>query len=487
MISYRSASALSGFAAFCLAVWLFSGANDLHAFGPTRPNLPRIQDARLDSALARTARGLVRRNITPYADGLVHRPKSEEPGDAVSEGQAYGMIVALYSDDQPTFDKVWDAAERLMWNGSKRLYDWRVGANGGLIGTGMATDADQDIALMLLFADSLARKGIWKPHTGPKGANYRQRALEIIGSIWGSAVVEGRYLAPGAGWGGKEFVNPSYFSPANYRIFAKVDPGHNWNAVIDQCYATIAANPGAAKGLMPDWMTPGGGFFEGSLGYNAFRSGKSMYKDAIRVHWRMAMDFLWFGEPRAKKWLESASAFIQTPARADFYTLEGELLPASESFILGGGETRSRREHSHLTVGMWACAAFPVLGPQGAAPWAEKLLSFLPPGNDIWGLPADLSLPDRTGSLPNEEYFDQYLAWFGAAVMAGRFSNIWDDIKNPGPTAIGKAKVRPMPAPDRSWRFFYPDGRMAPPDEAAHDPARPFRVVGPLPSDSQKK
>src|SRR5690606_25922922 len=139
--------------------WSFEMAD---AFGPTVSLMPRIEDPRLDSALARTARGIIRRNIDPYADGLVHRPNSEEPGDAVSEGQAYGMMIALYSGDQATFNRVWDAAEKLMWNTGSKLYDWRVGAKGGIIGTGMATDADQDIALMLLFADSLVAKGKWK-------------------------------------------------------------------------------------------------------------------------------------------------------------------------------------------------------------------------------------------------------------------------------------------------------------------------------------
>jgi hypothetical protein len=428
--------------AAALACCLLAGAPAVMAFGPTASSLPRIADDRLDSALARTARGLIRKNIDPYPDGLVHRPNSEQPGDAVSEAQAYGMIVALYSGDQATFNRVWDAAENKMWNGGTHLYDWRLGANGGPIEKGMATDADQDIALMLLFADSLARKGIWKPHTGPKGANYLNRAKEIIGNIWGSAVVEGRYLAPGSGWGGKEFVNPGYFSPANYRIFAKVDPGHNWNAVIDQCYQTLSANPGADKGLLPDWMTPGGGFFEGTLGYNAFRSGKSHYKDAIRVHWRMAMDWLWFAEPRAKRWLDAASAFIRTPDRANFYTLDGNPLPASETFTLGDGQSRSRREYSELTVGMWACAAFVAQGPTAAKPWADSLLAFLPAGSDTWGRPSDLSIPDRSGSLPNEQYFEQYLAWFGAAVLAGRFSNVWEDLRNPRVGIAGRPDSR---------------------------------------------
>ncbi|MEO7425425.1 MAG: glycosyl hydrolase family 8, partial [Fibrobacteria bacterium] len=235
---------------------------------------------------------------------------------------------------------------------------------------------------------------------------------------------------------------PSYFSPANYRIFAKVDPSHNWNGLIDQCYTTLAASPGASKGLTPDWMVPDGNYFNGSLGYNAFRSGKSMYKDAIRVHWRLAMDYLWFGEARAKRLLDAAGTFIATPDRANFYTMDGVVLPATDTFTLGNGEKRSRREHSELTVGMWACAAFASAGPEASKPWADTLLGFIAPGSDRWGRAADLTLPDRSGSTPNEEYFEQYLAWFGAAILAGRFSNIWEDLKKPLPT-VGLPPRRP--------------------------------------------
>lgn len=431
-----------------LALALIAFSHSVSAFGPTVSQLPRVADSRLDSALARTHRGMIKLNVDPYKDGLVHRPNSEEPGDAVSEGQSYGMITSLYSNDQANFNRIWDAAETAMWNDDAKLYDWRVGAKGGVIGSGMATDADEDIALMLLFADSLARKGVWQPHTGPKGADYRKRALEIINTIWNAAVVDGRYLAPGAGWGGKEFVNPGYFSPASYRIFAKVDPGHNWKGLIDQCYLTLFASPGAERGLLPDWMVPTGGFFEGSLGYNPFRKGQSCYKDGIRVQWRLAMDWLWFGEPRAKRWLDAATAFIQTPERSNFYTMDGVILPVTDTFSLGDGQNRSRREYSELTVGMWSCAAFSSLGPEAAKPWADALLSFLPAGAETWGIPADMAIPDRTGSTPNEGYFEQFLAWFGGAILAGRFSNIWDDLDDPLPNLPLAWKVLPTVSPE---------------------------------------
>lgn len=403
------------------------------AFGVTTSLLPRVPDSRLDSALSRTWRGLVKTNIDPWTDGMVHRPYSEIPGDAVSEGQAYGMILALYAGDQKNFNRIWDAAETHLWNENTGFYDWRWN-QGEVIGGGMATDADQDIALMLLFADSLVKKGMWTAHQSPKKVGYKARALRLLETLWGSAVTGNYNLAPGAGWGGDGFVNPGYYSPASYKIFAMVDPDHDWNAVVDQCYAVLGRNPGAGLGMAPDWMVPDGSFFDGSLGYNAYRQGRAMYKDAIRVHWRLSMDWLWFGDLRAKRLLDSAAAFIKTPDRANFYDLDGALIPVTDTFRLGSDELRSRREYSELTLGMWACAAFSSFGPEAMGPWVDSMLAFLPEGAQSWGRPTDMDLPDRTGSTPNEQYFEQFLAWFGTATLAGRFSNVFDDLDDPDPS-----------------------------------------------------
>jgi len=426
----RSGPAASFLALVALTLGL--AATDAGAWGVTTSLLPRVPDARLDSALARSWRGLVKNSIDPWTDGLLHRPNSEMPGDAVSEGQAYGMILALYSGDQKNFNRIWDASEKYLWNAAGGYYDWRWN-KGAVVGSGMATDADQDIALMLLFADSLVKKGLWTAHTSPKNVSYRTRALALLNTLWGSAVSGNFNLAPGAGWGGDAFVNPGYFSPASYHVFAKADPAHDWNAVANQCYAVIARNPGYAKGMIPDWMVPDGSYFNGSLGYNAYRAGRALYKDAIRVHWRLAMDWLWFGDTRAKKFLDSAAAFVPTPDRANFYTLDGALLPVTDTFRLGDGSLRSRREYSELTVGMWACAAFASKGAAESQVWADSLLAFLPSDSLMWGRPEDAQRPDLDGSTPNERYFEQFLGWFGASVLAGRFSNILDDLDDPNP------------------------------------------------------
>jgi len=104
-----------------------------------------------------------------------------------------------------------------MWSGDS--YNWRVNKSGGVIGTGPASDAEEDIALSLIFADLLVNKNVWQPHTSPKGATYAQRAQSMVDYIWNNIVESGKYLRPGNQWGGSAFVNPGYFAPAYYRIF----------------------------------------------------------------------------------------------------------------------------------------------------------------------------------------------------------------------------------------------------------------------------
>lgn len=378
-----------------------------------------------DSILLKTWQGIKKRNIDPYTVTMVHRPKSEPPHlqDAVSEGVGYGMILALYCNDQTYFNKIWDAGENCLWSGE--YYNWRASQEGTVVGTGPASDADQDIALALIFADLLVKKNVWSAHTSPKGATYAGRAQDIINSLWSLMVEDGKYLRPGADWGGAAFVNPGYFAPAFYRVFDEFDAQkRNWKGLIDQCYTSIAASPGYQNGMVPDWMKPTGEFCGEALGYNSYAGGEFFYKDAIRVLWRVATDYLWYNEIRAKTFLQKALSFIGTPDKANFFQMDGSAVTGE--FELGSGVIRPRTEHSHLTVAMWATAAMGAGGPQAAEPFSEELLKFYE-GSDYWGKASD---PNNEDTLHNEMYFDQFLAWFGASLISGVFTNLWEDMKD---------------------------------------------------------
>ena len=102
------------FAGILLSFFSISAAQ----FLPVASTMPRVS-ASYDSILLKTWQGIKKRNIDAYSVPLVHRPKSEQPGDAVSEGVGYGMILALYCNDQPYFNKIWDAAEQYLWQNKR--------------------------------------------------------------------------------------------------------------------------------------------------------------------------------------------------------------------------------------------------------------------------------------------------------------------------------------------------------------------------------
>lgn len=433
----------------CLAGLLATAA---HAVLDIPNELPKVSAAVWNPILDKTWAGLKKRNIDAYTTGLIHRPKSETPGDAVSEGVGYGMIVALYSNDQATFNKIWDAANKRMWGSC--YYNWRVSESGATLGTGAATDAEEDVALMLIFADRLVQAGKWTAYSDGSGKNlgsYATHAQTILDCMWSSGqIVQGKILAPGAGWGGTSFVNPGYFSPAWYRIFADFDAttSHNWQDVIDQSYLTLAGSPAFAQGMIPDWTTPAG-TFTSPQGYNPYLGGKAFFKDAIRILWRIALDALWFNEPKAKTFLGNSLAFINSKGGApasNFYQIEGDslgkLVPIADKWTEFNDKTnlntwRWRREHSHLTIGMWATAAAAVGTDTDKKNFSTEMAKYYEKSldADFFGKRSDpASLED---TLHNEMYFDQFLAWFGTATLTGLFSNIVDDLDHPKTAVTG--------------------------------------------------
>jgi endo-1,4-beta-D-glucanase Y len=318
--------------------------------------------------------------------------------EAVSEGVGYGLLMAVMMDDQAAFDQMYNAAHRYMLDRKTGLLHWRADANGNIIGFGAATDADQDIALALIFAQARADAGGWQQHsTRP----YGTRARQILASLHTFAV-DGGYLRPGLAWGDDDnLINLSYFSPAWYRVFDAFEGGVRWQALIEAGYALLESTPGSVRGLAPDWATRDGA--EASAVCLAAQREPSacLYDtafEAMRVAWRVGVDCLWFNEPRACDWSRRTVAFLKsTPpeAFALLYTLEGAPI------------VDYRNEGM---IGMWLTAAI----ASGDAPMIDRLSLDLynfgePTINGHWWTRPDF-------------YYNHSLAWFGAALYANLFN-----------------------------------------------------------------
>lgn len=228
------------------------------------------------------------RHITSNGAGGYKRVQRDSSTnfDTVSEGMGYGMLLAVYFNEQSLFDDLYRYV-KLHFN-SRGLMSWHINPDGSLPDSGSyncATDADEDIAVALIFAHKQ-----W----GSNGSiNYANEARNLISNLE-RYCLDGDILKPGDVWGGWSTVNPSYFAPAWYKIFAQFTGNSKWYSVADKCYEIIdnVHRRNNGTGLVPDWCQ-GDGAPASGMGYN-------YSYDATRYPWRTVLDYLWFGDQRAK-------------------------------------------------------------------------------------------------------------------------------------------------------------------------------------------
>jgi endo-1,4-beta-D-glucanase Y len=246
-------------------------------------------------------------------------------GSTVSEGIGYGMLLAVYMGDQALFDSLWRYCS--LYLDDQGLMHWEIGPTGQVIGTGAASDGDEDIAWALVMASRQ-----W----GGKGSlddSYLDLAKVLIDRIWTYEVDTTRnyMLKPGDQWGDVDITNPSYFSPAYYRVFGQLTgKTADWNKVIDSSYAIISASLNATSGnldngLVPAWCDSNG------VPVVAYAGAPTHFQhDSTRTPFRVGQDWCWFAEPRAQAYLAKLAGFYAGLGVAnivDGYNLDGTARP----------------------------------------------------------------------------------------------------------------------------------------------------------------
>lgn len=271
------------------------------------------------------------KRVTVTGDGAsgflrVWKPDSGSViGSTVSEGMGYGLLLAVYHDDQEVFDQLWRYTNKYL--NANGLMDWEVDPDGKVIGNGAASDADEDIAFALVMAD---RK--WGGNGG-LDESYRTLALRMIDAMWKHEVdfMREHMWKPGDAWGTRDITNLSYFAPAYFRVFGEVSGNvEGWNQVIEGNYdileRTLNEKLGNAEnGLVPAWSNSRG---EPVLAFSG--APKHFQNDSTRTPFRIGQDYCWFGNPRAKAYLEKIASFYAQVGVAnieDGYDLDGTPRP----------------------------------------------------------------------------------------------------------------------------------------------------------------
>lgn len=332
-----------------------------------------------------------------------------QTGNTTSEGQSYAMLRAALMNDRDAFRGVWLWTQHQLQH---RLDDmliswlWRDGVQ---VESSNATDGDIDIALALIFGARMFDEPA-----------YLEDAQKIIADIWRKTVVEINgtyYLLPSertlAARDGGYLLNPSYFSPAHYRIFAEVDTERRaeWLKLAADTYVIMEnirrQNPGQV--LPRDWyfVNERTGAVQSAFPY-VTQGGDDFSYDAFRVLWRVGLDYEWY---------ETAAARAYLAPIATLFTNEWE---RNQRFVDRYSVTGVPQSNTqNLAIGTGILVSLQIAGdPQIAAEvynaqFADAIIIDEEKEYAYWG--------------NAEVYYDANWTWFNLGLVNGNLPNLWRD------------------------------------------------------------
>jgi endoglucanase len=236
----------------------------------------------------------------------------EDRDRSTSEGQAYALMRAVWIDDRDAFDRVLQWSEtnlqRRKLDGSRadKLWAWKWGqqpdGSWGPIDGNFASDGDIDAITALIWA---SRR--WNQ------PQYLDLARQKLADLWDYSTVSGtsgsRYLLPGPKEAfqpepNRVLLNPSYFAPYAFRLFAEVDAERDWLSLTESSYRVLEETGKLSTvGLPSDWVELNLANDQVSASTNPNLPSRYGF-DAYRVWWRVALDAAWYQHPQARQYLQ---------------------------------------------------------------------------------------------------------------------------------------------------------------------------------------
>jgi len=318
--------------------------------------------------------------------------------DVRTEGQSYGMMIAVQMDRQDVFDRIWKWTRKYMYmeDGDYNGYfSWSHNLDGSNIEGrgGPAPDGEEYFAMALLFA---GRR--WGDGEGI--LNYTKEARDMLhhmvhkkkDPMFDPDTKQIRFVP------GVTFTDPSYHLPHYYELFAE------YGNAEDKAFFKDAAKLSREllqKACHPETgLNPNLSDYEGKpLERNGVLS--YFYSDAYRTAMNIALDWEWYGvDPWQQKQAAAIQDFFADEAKFDhIYTVDGKII-----------EEPPRKEEDAMDTGMLhplglrATTCTSSLATNGAH--REKFVQL------FW----DLEL--RTDK---RRYYDNLLYFFSLLALAGEY------------------------------------------------------------------
>jgi endo-1,4-beta-D-glucanase Y len=218
------------------------------------------------------------------------RVKFDNTAQTVSEGIAYGMLLAAYAGDKDLLNRLW--AYYKQHRNSNGVMHWRIDGCNSVSGQNGATDAELDAAMALIVANYQ-----WPNTTSPH--NYKTDAVALINAVKNYEINASDYTFENGDMWKPACRNPSYQAPGYARVFklfmAENGNANNafWDNVVQRTENLLINNAHNTSGLSTNWCTPAGPPSSSCSG-----SGTAPDKfgyDACRAPWRQGVDYIWYG------------------------------------------------------------------------------------------------------------------------------------------------------------------------------------------------
>jgi endoglucanase len=176
-------------------------------------------------------------------DGRVVR--TDQGGDTVSEGQAYGMLLEEAAGNHAVFARIWEWTRDHLQLGDG-LFAWHASPAGKIIGQQPASDAD------LLIAWALLR------YQGPGAATWHRDGRRVARAILAREVTTGPGGVPvltAGPWatGRPASLDPSYWSLAAFQGLARLTGDQEWHRMAAGAVSLTRELTHNGRLLPPDW------------------------------------------------------------------------------------------------------------------------------------------------------------------------------------------------------------------------------------------
>jgi endo-1,4-beta-D-glucanase Y len=271
--------------------------------------------------------------------------------DTFSEGIGWGMIFTVIMDNgHNNTRKYFDGFNnyRKSYLNSSGLMKWLIDSSGVAKSSGIAVEADENIAHALMIAHYK-----W----GSDSINYKQEAIEIMNALVQYCVqAPEMFMKPGDTWGGYNLVHPNNFDVCYYNDWYQFTGDSTWSMVKNESYNILnKIYSQYPTGYLPHWCDYNG---NATSGLDAYFSDYTYEWDALQTSIKISLDFLVNGDhtdtlafkiPNRLSEMLKDSTMNNINNMATEYSLNGKVLTATtgNSAFIGAAGVASMVSSDH--------------------------------------------------------------------------------------------------------------------------------------------